>query len=353
MDADIEGFVKKCRGCTLVSAPNVPEPMTRRDLPSGPWEDVALDYLGPLPEGQYLLVVIDYYSRFFEVCEMTSISAESTIAELTAIFCRFGFPLTLTADNAPQLSEECNEFSVFCRSHGIELINTIPYWPQINGEVERQNRTILKRLQIAQELGQDWRSELQKFLLTYRASSHSTTSRSPAELMFGHKIRTKLPHLPKFCANDEETRDRDRIQKEKGKKNSDRKRRARESDLQVGDRVLTKRMKRDNKLSTEFINEEFIIMTKQGSDVTIKSLWSGKKYRSNTAYLKKLECSNEDGTSENTMFPQAEEPAEPDYQEDAKREQQNGSPSANSEVVEQNRGRNRREPSWFQNFVPH
>ena len=29
-------------------------------------------------------------------------------------------------------------------------LNTTPLWPQANGEIERQNRSILKRLRIAQ-----------------------------------------------------------------------------------------------------------------------------------------------------------------------------------------------------------
>lgn len=95
IDQEAEKFVKNCKGCTLVSAPNPPEPMIRRELPNQPWIDIAADFLGPLPDGQYLLVVIDYYSRYMEVCEMRSITASETISELAAIFCRYGLPLSL------------------------------------------------------------------------------------------------------------------------------------------------------------------------------------------------------------------------------------------------------------------
>lgn len=347
MDMDVEAYVRKCRGCTLVSAPGAPEPMVRRDLPSGPWEDVAIDFLGPLPEGQFLLVVIDYYSRFFEVCEMNSITAESTIQELRTIFSRFGVPITLTADNAPQLSEDCEEFSTFCQSYGIKLINTVPYWPQMNGEVERQNRTILKRLQISQELGQDWRVELQRFLLTYRASIHSTTGRSPAELMFGRKIRTKLPQVTNFRLEDEETRDRDRIQKEKGKEYSDNKRRARIREIAVGDTVLLKRMKRDNKLSTEYMNEDFVVLSKRGADVTVKSLVTGKEYRRNTAHVKKIDRTDTATSSGSNVNTEMQEPAD---------EPVMNAPSEphNQETrVEHTEKRKRKEPSWFENYMPH
>jgi hypothetical protein len=146
------------------------------------------------------------------------------------------------------------------------------------------------------------------------------------------------------------------MQKQKGKEYSDRKRSARESDLMVGDRVLTKRMKKDNKLRTEFINEEFIIMTKQGSDVTIKSLKSGKEYRRNTAHLKKLEESNEDSMSNapnDIISSHAQEPAEEHLLKEVVREKQSEEKSENREYGEQNMGRERRQPSWFQNFVLH
>jgi hypothetical protein len=36
-------------------------------LPDGPWKKLAIDLSGPYPNGYYLLVLIDYYSRFPEV----------------------------------------------------------------------------------------------------------------------------------------------------------------------------------------------------------------------------------------------------------------------------------------------
>ncbi|XP_062541582.1 uncharacterized protein K02A2.6-like [Armigeres subalbatus] len=300
MDYDIEKFVKQCKGCTLVSTPNPPEPMIRRELPTQPWVDVAVDFLGPLPEGQYLLVVVDYYSRFMEVSEMKEITASDTIRELATIFGRYGLPNTMRADNGPQFNEKCEEFREFCEDSGIILINTIPYWPAMNGEVERQNRSLLKRLRIAQELGKEWRTELRKYLLTYHSTSHSTTGKSPAELMFGRKIRCKLPVIPPMILEDGEIRDRDRILKEKGKVYADNRRKARESDIDVGDHVLAKRMKKNNKLEADFSPEEFEVIRKVGGDTTIRSRESGKEYRRVVTHLKKILPPDPTDTSRNT-----------------------------------------------------
>lgn len=289
MDRQVEKYVRQCKGCTLVATPNAPEPMVRKELPSQPWIDVAADFLGPLPDAQYLLVVIDYYSRYMEVVEMTSITAADTVAELAIIFSRYGLPVTLRVDNGPQLSNKCEEFRSFCDSNGIQLVNTIPLWSAMNGEVERQNRSLLKRLRIAQELGKDWRDEMRRYLLTYHSTNHTTTGKSPGELMFGRKIRNKLPQVPLTRVEDGEVRDRDRVMKEKGKVYADNKRKARDSDIDVGDNVLVMRTRKDNKLDTTFAPEEYAVVKKRGSDTTVRSQLTGKELRRNVAHLKKLE----------------------------------------------------------------
>lgn len=193
MDMHTEEFVKKCRGCILVSAQSAPEPLRRTVLPTAPWEFIAIDFLGPLTSGHNLLVIVDYYSRFKEVEIMTKIDSFETIKRLKTIFARFGNPKKIKADNGRQLSSE--EFKQFCSVNDIELDSTTPWWPQENGEVERQNRSLLKRLIICQNEKGDWREDLQAYLLMYRSSPHSTTLRAPAELMFNRNIRDKLPTL--------------------------------------------------------------------------------------------------------------------------------------------------------------
>lgn len=62
LDKQVEDFVKKCKGCTLAGVPSVPEPLKSTKLPSEPMQHIAVDFLGPLPSGHYLFVVVDYYS---------------------------------------------------------------------------------------------------------------------------------------------------------------------------------------------------------------------------------------------------------------------------------------------------
>lgn len=340
MDQQVEKFVRQCKGCALVAAPNSPEPLIRKQLPDQPWIDVAADFLGPLPDGQYLLVVIDYYSRFMEVSEMQSITASNTISELAIIFSRYGLPMTLRTDNGPQLNEKCEEFRNFCEANGIRLINTIPFWPAMNGEVERQNRSLLKRLRIAQQLGKDWRAEMRQYLLTYHSTNHSTTGKSPAELMFGRRMRTKLPQIPPSRLEDEEVRDRDAIIKEKGRVYTDGKRRAKESDIVEGNRVIVKRMKKDNKLDTDFSTEEFEVIRKTGADTIIRSCSTGKEFRRNVTHLKKLELPGlckDNRLSGTDLTKESETSIEPTTDESHLRRTT----------------RSRGEPNRFKDFIPH
>ena len=51
--------------------------------------------------------------------------------------------------------------------------------------------------------------------MMYRSTPHSTTGISPAELLHGRKMRTKLPELAETNIDDIEIRDRDSENKEK------------------------------------------------------------------------------------------------------------------------------------------
>lgn len=286
MDDQIEAFVKKCKGCTLVSAPSGPEPMRRRELPAAAWEHIAIDFCGPLPSGHNLLVLVDYYSRYVEVEVMTKADAQETIKRLRKIFARFGFPLSMQADNGPQFISQ--EFEDYCERNNIHLNHGIPYWPQQNGEVERQNRSLLKRIKISQQEKSDWLEDLQEYLLMYRSTPHTVTLKTPSEMMFTWNIRDKLPTMKEVRINDESVRDRDKEEKGKGKEYGDRIRNAKSNEIQEGDEVILKRQKMTNKLSTTFEPTTFKVVDRSGSEITVENPETSTQYRRNVAHVKKI-----------------------------------------------------------------
>ncbi|CAH2101230.1 unnamed protein product [Euphydryas editha] len=101
-DKDVANIVKRYKGCTLVGLLNHPVPVKRRDLPTVPWVDAAMDFLGPLPNNDYLLVVIDFYSRYKEVKFTKVIISLQIIKLLKEIISGLGYPSSITADNGRQ-----------------------------------------------------------------------------------------------------------------------------------------------------------------------------------------------------------------------------------------------------------
>ena len=284
MDNDTEQVCKSCHGCQVVGEFCPPEPMQRVEPPSGPWQDVAIDVLGPLPSGENLLVVVDYYSRFFEVVIMRSTTSQKIIEVLTPIFVRYGYPFSLKSDNAPQFVSE--EFEDFLNKHDIEHRKSPPLWPQANGEVERQNRTLLKSLKVAEVDGKRWQDELNEFLLAYRTTPHSSTGATPAYLMFGRELKTKLPELrPNKSVLDENIRDRDWNHKLTSKLYADKQRNAVCSPAVPGDQVLLKNTKSSGKLTPNFEPQPYTVQTKEGQELTLKSS-DGVLYRRNSSFVK-------------------------------------------------------------------
>ena len=147
--------------------------------------------------------------------------------------------------------------------------NTEEHDRRLESEVERQNKSLLKRMKIAQAEGKEWKKEIRKYLVACRSTPHTTTGVSPAELLFGRKMRTKLPEL-KEESTESEMRDKDGEMKAKAKRYVDKKRNAQESDLAPGDQVLV-RQERKNKLSTPFAPEPYDVVTKTGNSVVVES----------------------------------------------------------------------------------
>lgn len=112
MDRAAEKHVKSCHGCQIVAQPDVPEPLRPTALPHGPWQDFATDLLGPLPTGHSILIVINYYSRYYECKILQSTTTDKVSDSLENIFSRHGLPITIRSEFGPQFMS--SQFQTFC-----------------------------------------------------------------------------------------------------------------------------------------------------------------------------------------------------------------------------------------------
>ena len=70
-------------------------------LPSAFWTELSIDFSGPYSNGEYLLVIIDKFSRYSLVEVNQSTKAFIVIPVLEQIFSMFSIPKILKSDNGP------------------------------------------------------------------------------------------------------------------------------------------------------------------------------------------------------------------------------------------------------------
>lgn len=305
MNQEIEKHVKMCKSCVMTSLPDPPNPICPRKPPDRPWTDVSVDYKTGLPSGMVLFVVVDYYSRFIEYAVLKPADVESTIEAIFHMFARWGLPKVIHADNGGQFMAKV--FSKFCEEHDIMFNSGPPWWPQANGQVERQNRNLVRRIQIAHAEKKDWQREIAQYVMMFHNLPHPATGVPPSNLMINRNLREKIPSL-EAPPEPNGVRDHEILYKEKMKNYTNKKRHAKWSCLEEGDTVLLKNHYKKSKLEPNFGLEEYIIKKKQGAEVIVESKTNPtKQFRRNTMDCKKLLIEDENMEKDEKENQEAEE----------------------------------------------
>lgn len=192
MDTDVERMVKNCNACVLNQPLHEDQPLHPLELPPRPWTKIGVYLVGPI-QNVYILTVIDYYTSYPEAVVIADITSEIVTKEMMRIFARFGYPLEVVTDNGKQFVGKV--FEAFLRTCGVQHIKASPYYPKSNGKIERFHRYLKKAFKAAKSEGRNWREDLSKILLAYRSTPHRASGETPAYLMFGRDVHTKLPSL--------------------------------------------------------------------------------------------------------------------------------------------------------------
>ena len=241
--------VATCTPCAAAVPGNVPSPITSGEMPEKPWQTVAADFKGPIggPRGYYFHLVIDLYSRWPEVSMVKNTSFEKLQPVLDEVWSRQGIPEEIIHDGgSPYQSRDWRRYA---RRTGFKSMKCTPEHPQANGLAEKFMGTIVKVTHAALAEKKDPKEELQKFLMMYRATPHSSTGKSPSELLLNRKIRIKVPGVIKKpeCKEHKEAKEKHKEERTKQKKYADKHRRAKVKKVLVGDKVLLKQTKTTTK----------------------------------------------------------------------------------------------------------
>lgn len=154
-----------------------------------PWERIYVDFAGQF-KGQMFFFVVDSHSKWPEVVPMASTTSTATVNVLRDKFSRFELPKTLVSDNGPQFVGD--EFKVFLRQNGMKHVTSSPYHPRTNGLAERFVRSFKTAMKKCNKVNN---KEINLFLMTYRITPHATTGETPAKLLIGRNLRTRLDLL--------------------------------------------------------------------------------------------------------------------------------------------------------------
>lgn len=186
LDKQIEEMCKQCTPCQQ-KQPNPPSaPLHPWQFPERPWQRLHLDLAGPFLNKMWL-VIVDAHSKWPEVFCTNGTTSQVIIQKMEEVFSRHGIPEQLVSDNGRQFVSE--EFKQFCEAYNLKHALSSCYHPRSNGEAERFIRTFKEKM-VHAELPIHRR--LLQFLFRYRSTPHSTTGVSPAELLNGRKLRTRL-----------------------------------------------------------------------------------------------------------------------------------------------------------------
>lgn len=107
-----------------------PGPIRTKTFP--PWGVLAIDLLGPLPINETISVVVDYYSRYYEINILRSTVTARVISSLQDMFARHGLKESVASNNGTRFI--ATEFTEYMVQQGIRYHKVTGKWPQANEE---------------------------------------------------------------------------------------------------------------------------------------------------------------------------------------------------------------------------
>lgn len=185
MTAELTEAVTLCKTCQESNPSNQKEPMMTHPIPQLPWQSTASDCFEV--NGEHYVVIVDLYSDYIELAELTDLSSATLIKQIKPIFATHGTPATLITDNGTNYTSK--EFKDFTKEWDIHHVTSSPHHHQSNGKSEAAVKTTKKIIKKAKKEGQD----IWKAILEWRNTITPGMTNSPAQRLMSRRTRTFLP----------------------------------------------------------------------------------------------------------------------------------------------------------------
>uniref|UniRef100_A0A672ZRG2 Integrase catalytic domain-containing protein n=1 Tax=Sphaeramia orbicularis TaxID=375764 RepID=A0A672ZRG2_9TELE len=206
MTSNVINSVVSCAVCQITKpSQRKPAGLMVPIHPQRPWEYTGVDYVGPLPRtpngNAYILVFVDYFSKWIEVSAVKEATAQVTANKfITDVFAQHSAPSYLISDRRTPFVSDL--FEHVMSTLGTEHRLTTTYHPQTNA-TERVNRTL--ETAICAYVGDkhtSWDKFIPQVCFALRTAPHESTGLSPSMMLYGRELETPLdlvtqptPHL--------------------------------------------------------------------------------------------------------------------------------------------------------------
>lgn len=205
MKRDIKNYIKQCPSCQ-VNKVNFKPPKAPMELTSTskqPFEKLAIDVVGPLPQtinnNRFILTMQDDLTKYSYAVPIPNHEAQTIGNELSKFFCMFGIPKRILSDQGAEFNSKLMKelTKLFQTKHCLSS----PYHPQTNGALERSHLTLKDYLKhYINDNQTNWDEFIPFAMFAYNSHVHNSTKYTPYETLFGYKpfLPNSIIQEPKF-----------------------------------------------------------------------------------------------------------------------------------------------------------
>ena len=193
MAREVSEYVRQCPNCQMQKREANKPPRFRSSMedPSGPFERMSVDTLGPFPpdaKGMTLvLVFVDYFTRW-AVCVPVREQSANTVARvlLEQVVYKYGVPRFLLSDRGSNyIGAVLTELRQMI---GVHALQSTAFHPQTNGLVERLNHTLVQCLSLICNLKKEnWSEYIHAAAFAYNTCAQERVDESPFYLVYGRE----------------------------------------------------------------------------------------------------------------------------------------------------------------------
>lgn len=187
--AKMEKIIQNCIPCILAERRQGKQEGFLNPIEKGsvPFDTYHIDHLGPLPSTKksynYILVVIDAFTKFTWLCTTKSTTSAEVIDRLRKQAYVFVNPRRIISDRGTAFTSK--EFRGYCNEEGIKHVLITTGISRANGQAERVNRTLIPLLtKLAAPKQNEWNRHLEVAQRYLNTITHRSIGTIPFRLMF-------------------------------------------------------------------------------------------------------------------------------------------------------------------------